>query len=303
MPVLNRLPQAPDAASAHLSGTERSNVSSRICGAKGCSNGWVTPWKSRRRPVFEGEWSCCSRCMEQQIAAAVRRAAGEAPRSLGTDVHQHRVPLGLILLAQGFITHPQLQAALALQRTAGKGKVGEWLAQSCGLPEERVAHGLGVQWNCPVLSLDFFSPKQMALLMPKRFVAEFGMLPLRLSGSRMLYAGFEDTMNAAMAMSLEQMCGLRVESGLLPSTQYASARQRLLAAESVTVTVKTVKDEDQLTTSICKVMQQNQPFGSRLVRVQQYYWLRLLLEGFQHNGDTLMPQRSQDFEDYIFTIG
>ena len=64
------------------------------------------------------------------------------------------MPLGLVLLAQGWITHPQLQAALEAQKASGQGRIGDWLQQSCGLPEERVTRGLGVQWSCPVLALD-----------------------------------------------------------------------------------------------------------------------------------------------------
>ena len=55
----------------------------------------------------------------------------------------------------------------------------------------------------------------MALVMPKRFVQEFGLLPLRVAGSRILYLAFEDGLNAGAALALEQMSELRVESGLI----------------------------------------------------------------------------------------
>ncbi len=54
----------------------------------------------------------------------------------------------------------------------GRGRIGDLLAQSCGLGEERITQGLGVQWRCPVLTMDGFSAASMALVMPKRLIAE-----------------------------------------------------------------------------------------------------------------------------------
>jgi len=270
----------------------------RVCGAAGCTSAWMKPWKTRRRPVFEDAWACSNRCLQVMVASAVRResldaAAPEAP-------HRHRVPLGLVLLAQGWITHPQLQAALAAQRHSGQGRIGEWLTHKCGLPEDRIARGLGVQWNCPVLSLEGFSPRLMALVMPKRFVAEFGLVPLRVAASSILYTAFQERLNAAAALSLEQMCGLKVECGLLTSTQLESARARVLAAESVPVRIRQIEDADELTDMVVKLLEQKQPVSSRLVRMEQYYWLRLWMEDVPTLGRATIPGSIRDMEDHIF---
>ena len=96
----------------------------------------------------------------QRAVSAIDGADGGAAGDrvgmrVGVDTpHRHRVPLGLVLLAQGWITHPQLQTALEAQRASGQGRIGDWLTQSCGLPEERITRGLGVQWSCPVLGTD-----------------------------------------------------------------------------------------------------------------------------------------------------
>ena len=55
----------------------------------------------------------------------------------------------------------------------------------------------------------------MALVMPRQFVEEFGVLPLRVAGSRLLYLGWEDRLNASVAYAVEQMSGMKVESGLV----------------------------------------------------------------------------------------
>ncbi len=278
-----------------------SDGAARMCGARGCAGSWGRPWKTRRRPVFEEEWGCSGRCLMTMVRAAVRREVGEAS---GVDApYRHRVPLGLVLLAQGWITHPQLQQALEAQKASGSGRIGDWLAQSCGLPEERITRGLGVQWSCPVLATDGFSPSAMALVMPKRFVAEFGLVPLRVAGSSLLYVAFEDRMNAAATLGLEQMTGLKVESGLLSASQYAAAKASVMAADSVSVTNRMVADADVMSAEIAKVLEQRQPLASRLVRVHGYYWLRLWLESGSLSGVGSLPSGCEDVEDTLFTIG
>ncbi len=278
------------------------SVQGTICGAPGCTSGWMKPWKNRQRPVFEDDWGCSASCLYAMVNAALQRERGSTTGEAAEEPHRHRVPLGLVLLAQGWITHPQLQMALASQRASGEGRIGDWLTRHCGLPEERIARGLGVQWNCPVLTLQGFSPRSMAMVMPKRFIAEFGLVPVRTAGSTILYVAFQERLKATAALALEQMCGLKVESGLLTSSQMESARTRMLAAESVPVRIRQVNDADGLTASLVKLLEQKQPVGSRLVRIQQYYWLRIWLE------EGAMPRRGglqttiEDTEDHIFIV-
>ena len=274
----------------------------RVCAAPGCAGRWMAPWKNRRRPIFEQQWGCSARCLATLVQAAVRREVGDGLRANTTEPHRHRVPLGLVLLAQGWITHPQLQTALQAQRASGRGRIGDWLTQGCGLEEERITRGLGVQWNCPVLAMDGFSPSAMALVTPKRFVAEFGMVPVRVAGSQLLYLAFQDQMDAATALGIEQMTGLRVESGLLSATQFERARASVLAADGVPVQMKLVEDTDALTAAVVRALEQRQPLAAKLVRVHQYYWLRLWLEAGAMQGAAGLPGSAQDVEDHVFLL-
>ena len=305
-----RAQQAVSAREAALYGTDLyrpaalpAEPGARMCGAAGCTGGWMKPWKTRRRPVFEDEWGCSGRCLESLVRASVRREVGDASGTQADVPHRHRVPLGLVLLAQGWITQPQLQQALEAQKASGSGRIGDWLAQSCGLDEDRITRGLGVQWGVPVLASEGFSPAAMALVMPKRFIAEFGLVPLRAAGSTLLYMAFETRMNAATALAVEHMTGLRVESGLLAGKQFTEARTAVLAAESIPVQMTLANDADVLTSNIVRVLEQRQPIASRLVRVHGYYWLRLWLENGTQQGSASLPQSTEDMEDHLFMIG
>jgi hypothetical protein len=237
------------------------------------------------------------------VRAAVRREVGDGGAASADLPHRHRVPLGLVLLAQGWITHPQLQQALDAQRASGQGRIGEWLVQSCGLPEEQIARGLGVQWSCPVLAMDGFSPAAMALVMPKRFIAEFGLVPLRVAGSSILYLAFKDKLNAAAALGAQQMTGLKVESGLLPETQFEKVRASALAADGVPAGVALVTDADDLTAKIVATLERRQPVAARLVRVHHYCWLRLWFETGAMSGVGQIPPSAEDVEDQLYLLG
>ena len=277
--------------------------SDRMCGAPGCTGGWTMPWKNRRRPIFEQEWGCSSQCLRILVKAAVRREIGDGVRGDRDEPHKHRVPLGLVLLAQGWISHPQLQTALEAQRATGKGRIGDWLTQSYGLAEDRIARGLGVQWSCPVLTKDGFSPSAMAVVMPKRLIAEFGLVPLRIAGSSLLYLAFEERMDAAVALGLEQICGLKVESGLLAATQFQEVRAAVLGANGVPAYMHPVADRDALTAGIVRVLEKSQPVATRLVRIHQYYWLRMWLESGATRGIGNIPPGPEDVEDHLFLVG
>jgi hypothetical protein len=273
----------------------------RLCGNAECAGRWTMPWRNRRRPIFEGQWGCSGRCMLALVRAALRREQGDG--TADATAHRHRVPLGLMMLAQGWITHPQLQRALAAQRESGSGRIGDWLIRECGVGADQVARGLSMQWGCPVLTTEGFSPEVMALVMPKIFIEQFEVLPLRVAGSRILYLGSSNRLDASSAFALEQMTELKVESGVVEGGLYESARERLLACEGVETKLETVDDKDAMAARMTAILEQKQPVGSRVVRLHQYYWLRLWLEAGAFGRTGSLPKTGEDLKDYVFAVG
>ena len=204
------------------------------------------------------------------------------------------------MLAQGWITHSQLQHALNKQKAEG-GRIGDWLIAECGVQPQQVTRGLSMQWSCPVLMSRGFIPEAMAMLVPKIFVEDFNLLPLRLVSGKLLYLGFEDRLDASVSLAMEQMFGVRVESGLVPTEEYAAARDLLLAAETFTVSRESNRTADGLAARITAILEQKQPVASKLVRVHNYLWLRLWLEGAKASP-SLQPRDREDILDYVFTV-
>jgi hypothetical protein len=275
----------------------------RVCGSAECSSGWTMPWRNRRRPIFEGQWGCSGRCVLAMVQSAVQRELGDGIVSASATPHRHRVPLGLVMLAQGWITHPQLQKALAAQRESGTGRIGDWLMSECGLEADQIARGLSMQWGCPILTTEGFSPELMALAMPKLFAQRFGLLPLRVAGSRILYLGFTDRLDASAAFAAEQMSELKVECGVVAGTQFEAARTRLLDCDGVEMKLELAEDKDAMAARITAILEQKQPIASRLVRLHQYYWLRTWLESGAMGRVGTLPTTNEDVMDHVFTVG
>lgn len=272
------------------------------CGNPECSGGWTVPWRSRHRPVFEGRWGCSGRCVLAMVRAAVRRESREGTELLETP-HRHRVPLGLTLLAQGWITQEQLRKALDAQREHGHGRVGDWLVSECGVEMDHITRGLSVQWGCPVLNADGFVPGAMARVMPRIFVEQFGMVPLRVAGSRILYLGFGNRMDASLAFAVEQMSALQVQSGLVAESQFGILRDRLLHCDCIDTTLDSLPDTDSLAARVTAVLEHKQPMASKLVRVHQYLWLRMWLEASAMSRAGNLSNSHEDTLDYVFSVG
>jgi hypothetical protein len=262
----------------------------QTCANPDCSSGWLHLWRSRQAPVFEGGWSCSSACTAARVASAVRRELDG--RAVAEEIHRHRIPLGLVMLEQGWITSGQLRQALDAQRVAGAGRLGHWLERQQGVSEKLVTRALGLQWSCPVIPLEYHDTEALAVLVPRLFVDAFGALPLRMAAGKLLYLGFEDRLDRILALALERMSGLRVESGLVVESQFGPAHARMLNAKFPAVELIEAVSEQAVARSLARSIEQARPVASRLVRVHDCLWLRMW--GRPQNGP--MPDRASTMD-------
>ncbi len=288
---------------------EESRASSPLLAARSecsnprCESVWGRLFRRRPAHVFEGSPVCGEACLRAVVSAAVRREFGDGPAEGAMAPHHHRVPLGLVMLAQGWITQPQLQKALAAQKRAGEGRIGSWLVSECGVREERVTRALSMQWSRPVIAVDRFEPERMASLVPRYFMATQGLLPVRVAGESILYLGFEEQIDASAAFAVERITGLRVESGLVEGTEYVRCREHLLQQEMrehfAPVRLEAVGDVDALSWLLCERMIEAQPAEARLVRLREHYWLRMWRKG----GASGARAAAVDVQDGIYRVG
>jgi hypothetical protein len=243
------------------------------CANPRCNSGWLRLWRGRSAPVVEGGWCCSPECTAAQIASALRREV-EMPGH-GEAAHRHRIPLGLVMLEQGWITKAQLRGALEAQRAAGGGRLGHWLVWQQGVSEQLITRALGLQWSCPVLGLEWHDPESLTALIPRLFVDAFGALPLRVAAGKIIYLGFEDRLDPALALAVEQMTGLRVESGLVPESLFRPAHTRMMQAKFASVELIEAASEPVLAEALARRIERARPLESRLVRMHDCLWLRM----------------------------
>lgn len=247
----------------------------RICANPRCGSGRLRLWRSRETPIFEDGWCCSPECTRARVEAALRREM-EA-RGAARESYRHRIPLGLAMLEQGWITPAALRAALAAQRAAGMGRLGEWLVRQRSSSEEQVTRALGLQWGCPVLHMEFHNPEDLTALLPRLFIDAFGALPLRVAAGRILYLGFEDRVDPALALAAERMTGLQVEAGLVRSSLFRPAHAHALEARFPSVELIEAATEQALVTALTRALEESRPVESRLVRIHDCFWLRIWL--------------------------
>ena len=266
------------------------------CANPECATGWLHLWRSRSGPVFEGGWSCSAACTEERLRVAVRRELeGRASASAG---HRHRMPLGLVMMEHGWITPEQLRKALEAQRASGGARLGHYLVAQQAASEYLVTRALGLQWSCPVLPLNFHDPEALSPLLPRLFIDAFGALPLRVAAGRLAYLGFEERLDAVVALALERMSGLRVESGLVLSSAFRPARERMLKSDFPPVQLLEAASEPALVRVLAKAVERVRPVESRLVRVHDCLWLRM----WKKADPSPIPGASS-VEDVIGSIG
>ena len=226
-------------------------------------------------------------------------AGAGGTRQSAPEVHRHRIPLGLTMLEQGWITRDQLRQALDAQRSAGGGRLGHWLVRQQGVNESSGgARRLGLQWSCPVLPLEFHDPEALTALVPRLFVDAFGALPLRVAAGRLLYLGFDDRLDAVLALAIERMTGLRVESGLVRDSHFGPAHLRMLGARFPHVELIEASSELAIVHALSKAVEKIRPVEGRLVRVHDCLWLRM----WTRTQDGAQPDPAT-IHDLICSIG
>jgi hypothetical protein len=260
------------------SSSRRSTRAFPACANPRCASGWLQLWRQRRVPVVEGGWLCSPACTRARVEDLLRREyAGAGP----VPPHRHRVPIGLVLLTQGWITHQHLKEGLEAQRNAARAdpgsgmRLGEWLVAHRGLNEARLTHALGLQWSCPVFSLERHGDNLPVTIIPRLLSESFGFVPLRLTSSGMLYLAFEDRIDHSLALAIERMTSLRVESGLLSTTEFAEAHRRLSEGRFAPARMIEAASVDLLAEAFSRLIEKEKPAEARLVRVRDLLWLRL----------------------------
>jgi hypothetical protein len=183
-----------------------------------------------------------------------------------------RMPLGLILLSRGWITQRELQEALAAQRRAGNGRIGEWLGRLHGISEEAIAKALAIQWSCAVLAHGMPGFEFAPLLMPGILRRCYGIALLRQGSDATLYLAGRHRAEHAAARAMEHMLREPVHAAFVEDAAWS-----LEQAETTDTTELLTPGPNGIVASIAELIERVRPSNARLVRVHDHLWLRIWL--------------------------
>jgi len=201
--------------------------------------------------VLEGHWYCSPECLEAALGDLLEALVAAADREPALT---HRVPLGLLMLSQGLVSHDQLKEALKAQRASGGGRIGDWLRHLGAATEEQITRALGMQWSLPVFPLGTSrNYVECAELVPLPLLEQARMLPAHfISRSRYLYVAFADRIDYTTLCALEKMLDCRTEPCLAPQTAIEQAlselRRRPRPAELV---FDSVMNHNEIARAVC----------------------------------------------------
>ena len=93
---------------------------------------------------------------------------------------------------------------------------------------------------------------------------------------KILYLGFEDRLDPVLALAVERMTGLRVESGLVQESLFRPAHTRMLECKVSPGGVDRGQPRSRHSfRSLARRIETARPVESRLVRVHDCLWLRM----------------------------
>lgn len=201
------------------------------------------------------------------------------------------------MLENGWITPEQLRKALDAQKQTKSGRIGEWLVKQRATDESVVTRALALQWSCATMSVEPGAPRTLVSVMPRLFLDAFGVLPLRVTAGNVLYLGFEQDLDPVLALAVEEMTGLRVESVIVPSSEFQSAQAITLRENFPHLQLGEALTPSVAAHMLARAIERTQPVATRIVRVHDSIWLRMHLV----LGSGI--RRMEDIRDVVCAVG
>lgn len=245
------------------------------CASLSCTES-KTLWRrlrSQRTGTFlDDKFYCRPQCLETALVARISRL-----RAMTRPVPPpNRIPLGLLMVARGKLTHFELRAALEAQRRACYGKIGDWFEKLGFASEQDVTAALALQWGCPLVSSFDLAVVALPGSIPLPILETFQMLPVNYAAAtNTLYLAFGERVDHAALYAIERTLGCRTQPCVVArkkiARQLESMRQSSRPADLEFVT----RDLGEMARITSSYVNRLSPQDVRLSRLGHFIWLRL----------------------------
>src|SRR5215813_3217054 len=192
------------------------------CSAERCPNrGSLFPsWLRASSGLhFEGRWYCEPSCIEPVLEFRLRNLLSGFVAQKNKN---HRLPIGLLLVDRGVVSADQLRDALRSQRkSAGCGRIGQWLLRMGAVTEHQVAAALAQQWGCPLFPLDYQTAHpSWSNLVPLPLLDSSKAVAAHASAdSRVVHLAFGERIDHHLLYAVEQMLDCRTVACVAPESK------------------------------------------------------------------------------------
>ena len=233
---------------------------------------WERLLRRRIGAFLHGQFYCGPQCLETALIGQISRL-----RSL-TQAAQpaNRIPLGLLMVARGKLTHVEVRAALEAQRRARYGTIGDWIEKLGFASEQDVTTALALQWGCPVASSFEFPIVDSPGRIPLRILEAFQMVPFNYAAAtNTLYLAFGARVDHAALYAIERILDCRTQPCVAPARRVAlqlEVLQQLGRWSDVEFVTRDLGEMGRITSSYIARLS---PDDVRLSRVGSFIWLKL----------------------------
>jgi hypothetical protein len=243
----------------------------------------------RRPPIrMQRVWLCSPKCVEREARVIFDQVALVQEPSA---IPNHRVPLGLLMLAHGYLNGAQLQTALEAQHRARRGKIGEWLQTMHFVTERQVVTALGVQWACPLLALREAPEPSCATLLPLPLLRTLHLMPVRfISSTRLLYLALSEKVDYRVLSAIEQILDCRTVPCLVSDRTMRDMLERTQNPERIVQLFDRVTGSAEMARITGSYVARIGAEEVLIVRCGPYLWVRLKTQN--HATDLLFAPRN-----------
>ncbi len=234
---------------------------------------WYRLRHRRSGTLLQGVFYCQPQCLDTALIGQLSRLRVTAP----SPQPPNRIPLGLLMVARGKLTHIEVRAALEAQRRARYGKIGEWIEKLGFATEQEVTTALALQWGCPVASSFDPSTIQSPGSIPLPILEAFQMVPLNyVAATNTLYLAFGERVDHAALYAIEKILDCRTQPCVAGRKSIARQldfmRQLPRPCE---VEFGPMNDLAEMARIASSYTARLSPEQVRLSRVGRFIWLRL----------------------------
>jgi len=221
---------------------------------------------------LHGQFYCRPQCLETALMGQMSRLRAVSPPAQPPN----RIPLGLLMVARGKITHLEVRAALEAQRRAHYGSIGDWIEKLGFASEQEVTAALALQWGCPVASSFGHAIIDSHGNIPLRILEAFQMVPFNYAAStNTLYLAFGARVDHAALYAIEKILDCRTQACVAPAKSVARELEQLRLLPRPNDVEFATRDLAEMARITSSYIARLSPEDVRLSRVGRFIWLRL----------------------------